>query len=157
MAVAGWMTVGKTVIYPVRQARPRAAGSRSINWVAEIQSARGTCGRTGTGRGRIEDFMPGLRELEFDWLDCSGPDPRAPSRCSSTRWSTAIRCRAGRFGRVTLLGDAAHPMYPRGSNGAGQAILDARSSPARSSSIGATEQALQDYEAVRGPATAMSC
>ena len=31
------------------------------------------------------------------------------------------------FGRVTLLGDAAHPMYPRGSNGAGQAILDARS------------------------------
>ena len=29
-------------------------------------------------------------------------------------------------GRVTLLGDAAHPMYPRGSNGAGQAILDAR-------------------------------
>jgi 2-polyprenyl-6-methoxyphenol hydroxylase-like FAD-dependent oxidoreductase len=30
------------------------------------------------------------------------------------------------FGRVTLLGDAAHPMYPRGSNGAGQAILDAK-------------------------------
>ena len=30
------------------------------------------------------------------------------------------------FGRVTLLGDAAHPMVPRGSNGAGQAILDAR-------------------------------
>ena len=30
------------------------------------------------------------------------------------------------FGRATLLGDAAHPMYPRGSNGAGQAIIDAR-------------------------------
>jgi len=30
------------------------------------------------------------------------------------------------FGRVTLLGDAAHPMVPRGSNGAGQAILAAR-------------------------------
>ena len=30
-------------------------------------------------------------------------------------------------GRVTLLGDAAHPMYPVGSNGATQAMLDARS------------------------------
>ena len=42
------------------------------------------------------------------------------------RWSTAIRCPQWTFGRTTLIGDAAHPMYPIGSNGASQAILDAR-------------------------------
>ena len=58
------------------------------------------------------------------------------------------------FGRITLLGDAAHPMYPRGSNGAGQAIIDARYLTGQIKKLGATEQALQGYEAVRGPATA---
>ena len=58
------------------------------------------------------------------------------------------------FGRITLLGDAAHPMYPRGSNGAGQAIIDARFLTGQIKKLGATEQALQHYEAVRDPATA---
>src|SRR4029079_8713311 len=58
------------------------------------------------------------------------------------------------FGRITLLGDAAHPMYPRGSNGAGQAIVDARYLTGQIRRHGASEQALTEYEAVRGPATA---
>ena len=58
------------------------------------------------------------------------------------------------FGRLTLLGDAAHPMYPRGSNGAGQAIVDARYLTGQIRKLGATGEALQGYEAVRGPATA---
>ena len=44
---------------------------------------------------------------------------------TNIRWSTATRSR-WTFGKVTLMGDAAHPMYPIGSNGASQAILDAR-------------------------------
>jgi 2-polyprenyl-6-methoxyphenol hydroxylase-like FAD-dependent oxidoreductase len=58
------------------------------------------------------------------------------------------------FDRVTLAGDAAHPMYPRGSNGAGQSIVDARYLTGQIKRHGATEQALLRYEAVRGPATA---
>ena len=57
-------------------------------------------------------------------------------------------------GRVTLLGDAAHPMYPRGSNGAGQAILDAR---ALTDALVAHQDplaALKAYEAMRLPFTA---
>ena len=52
-------------------------------------------------------------------------------------------------GRVTLLGDAAHPMYPRGSNGAGQAILDARALTGCLARNPDPEHALEEYEQVR--------
>ena len=58
------------------------------------------------------------------------------------------------FGHITLLGDAAHPMYPIGSNGASQAILDAEclaDSLKNNDDIGV---ALQQYESIRLPATA---
>jgi 2-polyprenyl-6-methoxyphenol hydroxylase-like FAD-dependent oxidoreductase len=57
------------------------------------------------------------------------------------------------FGRSTLLGDAAHPMYPNGSNGASQAILDARTLAFHLATAATTEDALQAYEADRRPAT----
>jgi 5-methylphenazine-1-carboxylate 1-monooxygenase len=57
------------------------------------------------------------------------------------------------FGRTTLLGDAAHPMYPIGSNGASQAILDARVLAREVRRAGATPDALLAYEAERRPAT----
>jgi 5-methylphenazine-1-carboxylate 1-monooxygenase len=58
------------------------------------------------------------------------------------------------FGRVTLLGDAAHPMYPVGSNGASQAIVDARVL-AREMVLGATiEAAVAAYDGQRRPASA---
>jgi 2-polyprenyl-6-methoxyphenol hydroxylase-like FAD-dependent oxidoreductase len=56
-------------------------------------------------------------------------------------------------GRVTLLGDAAHPMYPRGSNGAGQAILDARSLADCLSAHDDVVRALEAYESARLDAT----
>lgn len=58
------------------------------------------------------------------------------------------------FGRVTVLGDAAHPMYPVGSNGAAQAILDARSLADRLRYAEHPMQALGGYEADRLPKTA---
>jgi 2-polyprenyl-6-methoxyphenol hydroxylase-like FAD-dependent oxidoreductase len=57
------------------------------------------------------------------------------------------------FGRTTLLGDAAHPMYPIGSNGASQAILDARVLAREILENGETSAALKAYEAERRPAT----
>jgi 2-polyprenyl-6-methoxyphenol hydroxylase-like FAD-dependent oxidoreductase len=58
------------------------------------------------------------------------------------------------FGRVTLLGDAAHPMYPRGSNGAAQAILDARALADCLATGGDPLAALRAYEAARSGPTA---
>ena len=62
-----------------------------------------------------------------------------------SRWS---------FGRVTLLGDAAHPMYPVGSNGAAQAILDARALADALQKAEHPMQSLAEYEAERLPKTA---
>jgi 2-polyprenyl-6-methoxyphenol hydroxylase-like FAD-dependent oxidoreductase len=152
MVSTGWMTVGKTVIYPVRPGTPETAGLPLINWVAEIEQPEAVR-QDWTGRGRLSDMMPAFAGLRFDWLDISGMIESTEEileypmvdRDPLPRWT---------FGRITLLGDAAHPMYPRGSNGAGQAIIDARYLTGQIKKLGATEQALQQYEAVRGPATA---
>ena len=59
-------------------------------------------------------------------VDVASADHRDAGILGISDAATAIRCRYWSSGRVTLLGDAAHPMYPVGSNGASQAILDAR-------------------------------
>ena len=57
------------------------------------------------------------------------------------------------FGRTTLLGDAAHPMYPIGSNGASQAILDAAVLTGCLRDVADPEAALERYDAERRPLT----
>jgi 5-methylphenazine-1-carboxylate 1-monooxygenase len=152
MVSTGWMTVGKTVIYPVRPGTPESGGKPLINWVAEIERPEAVR-QDWTGRGRLADMMPAFAGLSFDWLDISGMIESTEEileypmvdRDPLPRWT---------FGRITLLGDAAHPMYPRGSNGAGQAIIDARFLTGQIKKLGASAEALEAYEAVRGPATA---
>ncbi len=94
---------------------------------------------------------PDFEAWRFDWLDIPALIA-APSevfeypmvdRDPLPRWS---------FGRVTLLGDAAHPMYPIGSNGASQAILDARcAGPRDRCARRSGRAALAAYEAERRP------
>ena len=152
MVSTGWMTVGKTVIYPVRPGTPETGSLPLINWVAEIERPEAVR-QDWTGRGRLADMMPAFAGLKFDWLDISAMIESTEEileypmvdRDPLPRWS---------FGRLTLLGDAAHPMYPRGSNGAGQAIIDARFLTGQIKKLGATEEALAAYETVRNPATA---
>src|SRR5579862_6475745 len=151
MATAGWLEVGKLVIYPIRNALD-AEGRQLVNWVAEIQSPRNVMQDWNLG-GRMEDFYPTFADWKFEWLDCAALLRNAEQvleypmvdRDPLPYWTK---------GRVTLLGDAAHPMYPRGSNGAGQAILDSRFLTGQIRKLGATPEALQQYEAVRNPATA---
>jgi 5-methylphenazine-1-carboxylate 1-monooxygenase len=57
------------------------------------------------------------------------------------------------FDRITLLGDAAHPMYPIGSNGASQAILDAECLAQSLSNAEDIIGGLKAYEGVRLEAT----
>jgi 2-polyprenyl-6-methoxyphenol hydroxylase-like FAD-dependent oxidoreductase len=122
MVRAGWLSHGKMVIYPIRHAE--ADGPQLINWVAEIETPVHRK-RDWTRPGSIDDFIGAFAGWHFDWLDVPAFIRAADSvlefpmvdQDPLPRWS---------FGLITLLGDAAHPMVPRGSNGAGQAILDAR-------------------------------
>jgi len=146
MAVAGWLTVGKMVIYPISNALD-PHGRQLVNWVAEIQPPRKVAQDWNLG-GRIEDFYPAFADWRFDWLDCAALIENAEQvleypmvdRDPLPYWTR---------GRVTLLGDAAHPMYPRGSNGAGQAILDARALAGCIKRGKNIREALKAYEAAR--------
>ena len=122
MTRAGWLSHGKMVIYPIREAGDD--GLQLVNWVAEIETPNYRR-RDWNRPGSLDDFISAFADWHFDWLDVPAFIRAADSvlefpmvdQDPLPRWS---------FGRVTLLGDAAHPMVPRGSNGAGQAILDTR-------------------------------
>ena len=115
----------KFVAYPI--CPDAAARGRSlINWVAELRvgGAQAPIPRDWNRRAGKEQFAPAFESWRFDWLDVPALIKGAETvyefpmvdRDPVPRWS---------HGRVTLLGDAAHPMYPVGSNGASQGILDA--------------------------------
>lgn len=150
MATAGWLAVGKMVIYPIRNALD-SDGRQLINWVAEIQSPRNVM-QDWSLAGKLEDFYPAFERWTFDWLDVARLIREADTILEYPMvdrdplpWWTQ--------GRVTLLGDAAHPMYPRGSNGAGQAILDARTLAGCLKRGPDVAAALKAYEASRLKAT----
>jgi 2-polyprenyl-6-methoxyphenol hydroxylase-like FAD-dependent oxidoreductase len=150
MIRAGWLSHGKMVIYPIRD-RIDDAGRQLVNWVAEIETPVHRQ-RDWNRPGRIEDFIGHFESWHFDWLDVPAMIRTADAVLEFPMvdqdplpWWTR--------GRVTLLGDAAHPMVPRGSNGAGQAILDARDLADRLAAGGDPRAALVAYEAERLPAT----
>jgi 2-polyprenyl-6-methoxyphenol hydroxylase-like FAD-dependent oxidoreductase len=146
MATAGWLAVGKLVIYPIRN-RLEADGRQLINWVAEIQSPRNVR-QDWNLNGRIEDFYPAFERWSFDWLDCAAL-LRGAERVLEYPMVDRDPLPHWTRGRATLLGDAAHPMYPRGSNGAGQAILDARTLAGCLRRFPDAGAALKEYEKAR--------
>ena len=123
MIRAGWLATGKMVIYPIRDAIDEA-GRQLVNWVAEIETPR-HLDRDWNRAGRLQDFLPAFADWRFDWLDVPGLI-RGAGQILEFPMVDQDPLPGWSFGRITLLGDAAHPMVPRGSNGAGQAILDAR-------------------------------
>ncbi|MEO3875679.1 flavin-dependent oxidoreductase [Nonomuraea sp. B12E4] len=149
MVRAGWIDQGKLVAYPIRNLPD---GGQLLNWVVEIQTPR-HLQRDWNRRGDLEDFIHAFEDWHFDWLDVPAMIRGSESvleypmvdQDPLDRWS---------FGRITLLGDAAHPMVPRGSNGAGQAILDARAFRHHLTTAPDPVTALRAYEAERLPATA---
>jgi 5-methylphenazine-1-carboxylate 1-monooxygenase len=146
---AGWLSHGKMVIYPIREVG--SDGLQLVNWVAEIETPRHRK-RDWNRAGATGDFIAAFADWHFDWLDVPAFIRAADSvlefpmvdQDPLPRWS---------FGRVTLLGDAAHPMVPRGSNGAGQAILDTRALTLALGSNGDPVAAFAAYEKQRLEAT----
>lgn len=150
MIMAGWQDQ-KFVAYPIGPVG--ADGRQRINWIAEL-TVKDSLRREDWNRpGDPADFLPRFETWRFGWLDVPGLIRSAEAiyefplvdRDPLPRWS---------HGRMTLLGDAAHPMYPIGSNGASQAILDARSLATALARHADPVQALAAYEAERLPATA---
>ena len=143
----------KFVTYPISETDPET-GLADINWVAEIKKAPDALwNREDWNRpGNLADFLPAFESWNFDWLDIP-----ALIRCAEQIYEYPMVDRdpldKWGEGRVTLMGDAAHPMYPIGSNGASQAILDARILGRQLVRQGLSEAALMAYEEERRPAT----
>jgi len=149
MLRAGWLKGGKLVHYPIRNAID-AQGRQLVNWLWEIETP--SYKRWDWNRqAKVEDFIGDVEDWHFDWLDVPAFF-RAADVVLEYPMVDKDPLPAWSFGRVTLLGDAAHPMYPRGSNGAGQAILDARALAQHISDTREISEALKAYEAERlGP------
>jgi 5-methylphenazine-1-carboxylate 1-monooxygenase len=148
---AGSMQRGNIVIYPIIDDAD-GNGRQLINWTTQVAQP-GYDRNDWNKPGRLEDFIHIYASWRFDWLDVPELIRRSDvifeypmvDRDPVDRWT---------FGRVTLLGDAAHPMYPRGSNGAAQAIIDARVLADRLAAGGDPRTALGAYEAARSGPTA---
>ncbi len=152
LARVGWLSTGKMVLYPIRNAID-AEGRQLLNWVFEIESETHRSRRDWNLPGRVEDVLPRVAEWRFPWLDVPAM-LRASRQVLEYPMVDQDPLPRWTFGRLTLLGDAAHPMVPRGSNGAGQSILDARClADALARTPDDPAAALAAYEAERLPAT----
>src|SRR6202008_3033917 len=154
MYIGGGMGA-KLALYPI--APGKRPDTRLTNWAIAIKVADGALSpppKDSWSRvGRMDDVVPYSRRFNVPGVDVEAL-VRATGTCYTyprgdrdplPRWS---------FGRVTLLGDAAHPMYPVGSNGAAQAILDARCLADCLAKAEHPMQELHAYEAERLPKTA---
>lgn len=144
----GHIQTGKIVAYPIRLADPPY--EVALNWVAELRNYACDGKKYVSCRGNIPDAFLDMRVGPFEFrtiLENTDAVLEYPmvDRDPLSQWS---------HGRVTLLGDAAHPMYPVGSNGAGQAILDAAELRRCLSSNDDPISALNVYDRIRRAATA---
>jgi 2-polyprenyl-6-methoxyphenol hydroxylase-like FAD-dependent oxidoreductase len=155
MVIAGHHD-SKAVIYPISMEAARR-GRALVNWVAEINVGRETHYQPGDWNrpGKYEEFIAPFEDWQFDFLDIPALF-RATEQIFVYPMVDRDPLPFWTKGRVTLLGDAAHPMYPFGANGASQAILDADALGAAFAETGAKEipDTLALYESQRLPATA---
>jgi 2-polyprenyl-6-methoxyphenol hydroxylase-like FAD-dependent oxidoreductase len=141
----------KFVCYPISRAHAER-GEALINWICDLyQGEHATPPREDWNKpGKLEDFLPRYAGWDFGWLNVPEVIRNAHAifefpmvdRDPLPRWS---------HGRITLLGDAAHPMYPIGSNGASQSIIDGEAITQELSAGDDPEKALQRYEQRRLP------
>ena len=143
----GSINTGKMVIYPIVDDID-GNGNQLINWMAEIKREDSLSQNDWNRAGNLDDFYPIYESWKFDWLDVAQMIRDADQileypmvdKDPISQWTS---------GRVTLAGDAAHPMYPRGSNGGAQAAIDARTLADCLATAPNAPNALKAYEAAR--------
>ena len=147
----GTVEVGKMVIYPIID-NVDGKGNQLINWVAELQkpnAAMNDWNRPGDPAVCAQIF----KDWTFDFLNV----PELILKADKVFEYPMVDKNALPFwtqGRVTLMGDAAHPMYPRGSNGSAQALIDARTLADQLAQHTDPKEALKAYEVLRLAPTA---
>ncbi len=144
----------KLVAYPIR-AESQARGKSYINWIAERRIPSDLAERQAdwNEKGLLEEFKSDFSDWNLGWLDMDRLFEEAISihkfpmvdRDPLPKWT---------FGRVTLMGDAAHAMYPNGSNGVSQGVLDAMTLADLLEDAEDIPAALEDYEKKRREVTA---
>ncbi|WP_417686509.1 flavin-dependent oxidoreductase [Roseibium sp.] len=144
----------RIVAYPISRPDPET-GLAVINWIAELtyDPDAGWNKEDWNREADVNDFMPQFEGWQYDWLDLpalvAGADKvyeyPMVDRDPVDHWTE---------GNVSLMGDAAHAAYPVGSNGASQAIVDARKLGAAFHKHGMTNKALVAYETEMLPVTA---
>ena len=147
MFIAGNHNV-KLVCYPVSE-QARIKGSALINWVAEVRNCSPReAGTVDWTRAGTRDFIASFNE--FTMPDINVID-MLKNTDSITQYPMIDREPLDWWtdGRVTLLGDAAHPMYPIGANGASQAVVDCQALADALQSQPDACAALHDYESER--------
>ena len=151
MAYAGWLETGKVIAYPIEDTLDED-GNQLVNWLCEFFVPPRDPSGDWSQPGAYKDFAWACEEMTFDWLDVPAMVNAAEyiyeypmvDRDPLPYWTDGL---------VTLLGDAAHPMYPRGSNGAGQAILDAVALAEQLQTEADPYVALHRYDEIRRPPT----
>ncbi len=136
----------RMVFYPISHP-DRETGLAMINWIAEVtmDNAEGWKKHGWFRQVGIDDFIHYFEEWVWDWLDV----PTLVRQAGSAFENPMIDrdpVPTWQDGPVALLGDAAHAMYPTGSNGGSQAIVDARILGAAMVEHGVTEKALAAYD-----------
>ncbi len=136
----------RLVFYPISPLDP-ATGLATINWIAEV-TVDGSQGWKNSGWFKpvaIDDFIHHFQGWTWDWLDVP-----ALLRGAEMAYENPMIDRdpvpTWQDGGVVLLGDAAHPMYPTGSNGASQAVMDGRHLGAAFLEHGLTREAIAAYD-----------
>lgn len=134
----------RMVIYPI--SHPDPDGLAQINWIAEVTYENPPETPTGWFKPvEVDDFIHHFEGWTWDWLDVP-----ALLRGAEVSYENPMIDRdpvaTWRDGQVALMGDAAHAMYPTGSNGASQAIIDARALALEMLRQGVGEAALKAYD-----------
>jgi 2-polyprenyl-6-methoxyphenol hydroxylase-like FAD-dependent oxidoreductase len=136
----------RVVFYPISQPDPRT-GLSMINWIAEVtmDNSEGWKQRGWFRQVPTADFAHHFADWVWDWLDVP-----AMIRDADSAFENPMIDRdpvpTWRDGPVVLMGDAAHAMYPTGSNGGSQAVVDARILGAAMVAYGVTPEALAAYD-----------
>jgi 2-polyprenyl-6-methoxyphenol hydroxylase-like FAD-dependent oxidoreductase len=148
----GWHQPAKVLIYPIRD-NIDGEGRQLINWVIEVSRPNDQLLRDWNRKSRVEAFIGSFEHCTFDWLDIPAV-LRAADAVYEYPMVDQDPLPFWTADRITLLGDAAHPMMPRGSNGAAQAIIDATTLAGLLAGGADWPAAFKAYEAKRLQATA---
>lgn len=136
----------RVVVYPISKPDP-ATGLATINWIAEItvDNSKGWPDGDWNRRVQVSDFIHHFEGWNYGWLDVPAL-LRGAAEVFEYPMIDRDPVPTWVDGRVALLGDAAHVMYPTGSNGASQAIVDARVLGAAMLAHGVGPAALKAYD-----------